>query len=490
MKKLLRLFLFAVLFGLVILAGVLTMKTLAFSSKQIPVESTETPEAPAGAVQRLAEAVRFPTVSSDIGADTAAFQKLDSFIRQTYPLVDSLLELTLINRFSRLYRWAGQNAQLPPVLLMGHLDVVPVEEAARSNWTVPPFAGEQKDGFIWGRGTLDDKVACFALLEAVEQLLHENYTPGRTVYLAFGHDEEVSGRQGAMAIAEYLQRQGARFEYILDEGQIVIQDGLTGLDRPLAMIGIAEKGYVTLRLTARLAEGGHSSMPPRETAVGLLSKAVDRLQTHPFPAKINGATLAMFQHAGPEMSLPYRVLFSNLWLTGGLVQSIISDDPAASALIRTTTAPTMIQGGVKDNVLPTEASATVNFRILPGETIESVQNYVRRTVADTRVAVDVLHPEFAANPSPVSSTRSFGFQVIQKTVQQLFPDAVVAPSLVIGATDSRHYQALSDHIYRFLPVQLLRADLSRIHGIDERIGEDNYRRAIRFYRQLVVNSCR
>lgn len=490
MKKLLRLLLRLGLFALIILAGIMGIKTLSFSSKQIPVEAVQLPPAPEQGPQRLAKALSFPTVSKEGWVDTAAFLELDTFLRQSFPLVDSLLELKMINGFSRLYRWPGRNAKLPPILLIGHLDVVPVEEAGRSDWTAPPFGGEIRDDIIWGRGALDDKVSCLGLLEAVEQLLREDYTPGRTVYLAFGHDEETGGDRGAVAIAEHFEKQGLTFDYVLDEGQVILSDALPGLEAPLAMIGIAEKGAVSLRLTARLKDGGHSSMPPVETAIGVLSEAVRQLENNPFPARIDGAARAMLQHAGPEMFLPYKVLFANLWLTEPLLIRVFSADAASNAVVRTTTAPTMIEGGVKNNVLPVQAAATVNFRILPGETVQSVREYVENTIDDERVTVEVIEAAGFSNPSPVSPTSAFGFQVIQRTIQETFPEVVVAPSLVIAATDSRHYTGISDHIYRFLPVQLERSDLNRIHGINERIGKDQYWRVTQFYRRLVENSCR
>ncbi len=490
MKKLLRILLRLGIFALIILAGIMGIKTLSFSSRQIPVETVQLPPAPEQAPLRLAKAISFPTVSKEGWVDTAAFLELDTFLRNSFPLVDSLLELQMVNNFSRLYRWPGQNAKLPPILLIGHLDVVPVEAASQEAWTAPPFGGEIRDDKIWGRGALDDKVSCLGLLEAVEQLLREDYTPGRTVYLAFGHDEETGGKQGAVAIAEHLQKKGLSFDYVLDEGQVILSDALPGLEAPLAMIGIAEKGAVSLRLTARLKDGGHSSMPPSETAIGVLSEAIHKLENNPFPARIDGAAQAMLKHAGPEMFLPYKALFANLWLTEPLLINVFSGDAASNAIIRTTTAPTMIEGGVKENVLPVQASATVNFRILPGETVESVQGYVQNTIDDERITVKIIEAAGSSNPSPVSPANSFGFQVIQRTIQETFPEVVVAPSLVIAATDSRHYTALSDHIYRFLPVQLEHSDLSRFHGIDERIEKEQYWRVVQFYRRLVENSCR
>jgi len=214
------------------------------------------------------------------------------------------------------------------------------------------------------------------------------------------------------------------------------------------------------------------------------------LQNHPFPAKIDGAMKSLFRYAGPEMNLFFKVLFANMWCTKGLIKSQLTKIPSSSAMIRTTVAPTMIRGGFKENVLPTNAMATINFRILPGETVESVMDYVRETIDDERVVVSLPEGNFGNNPSEVSSTESFGFQVLQTTIKQLFPDAITAPSLVIAATDSRHFSEVSKHIYRFLPIQIKKEDTKRFHGINERVSIENYKQAIRFYRQLIMNACR
>ena len=321
-------------------------------------------------------------------------------------------------------------------------------------------------------------------------LLETDYVPERTIYIAFGHDEEVSGLNGAQAIAKKFAQQKIEFEFVLDEGSIIVENAVTGLPKPLALIGVAEKGYTTMTLTANLEDGGHSSMPPAETAVGVLSKAIYALQEHPFPAKIDGAVENMFDHIGPEMGTFNKVLFANLWLTEGLILGQFSKSPQSSAMIRTTTAPTMLRGGIKDNVLPTKASAKVNFRILPGETVETVTDYVRKTINDDRVIVVPSEGQLSQNPSVISSTESFGFQIIQTTIQQLHPEVVVAPSLVIAATDSRHYTGLSDHVYRFQPIQIEKSETKRFHGIDEQLSVEGYKDMIRFYHQLILNAGR
>lgn len=490
MRKLFRLLSRLLLFAIVIIAGVMGTKTVGFSSKQIPMESITCEAVDPMAIERFAQALRIPTISYEDHIDSSAFSALDSFIQKTYPLVDSLLEKKTINLFSYSFKWPGRNPKLNPVLLIAHLDVVPVPENDLAAWEEDPFGGKIRDGYLWGRGALDDKNSIFGLLEAVEALLKEDYNPERTLYLAFGHDEEVGGNMGAIALADYYKKEGIKFEYVLDEGQMIIENAIAGLDPPLAMIGIAEKGYTTLELVAQLEDGGHSSMPPTETAIGILSKAIHSLQQNPFPAKIDGAVDLMFQHIGPEMAIPNKIIFANLWLTESLVLNQLGQDFAANAMIRTTTAPTILKAGVKDNVLPTEAAAKINFRILPGENPQTVADYVRKTIADDRIKVVEGNPELSESPSLVSDPGAFGYQVIQKTIQQVFPGVIVSPSLVIAATDSRHYKTVSDQIYRFMPIQLAKDELKGLHGINERISVENFGKMICFYQQLIKNSCK
>jgi len=489
-RNLFRLIFRLFILTVIVIVMVFTIKTIRYPSMQVKIEPIEKVAIDNAVAQRLGQAIQFPTISFESKVDTTAFENLDSFIQKSYPLIDSLLEKETINRFSYIYKWQGKNPKLNPILLLAHLDVVPVEESSLDKWTHPPFSGKIVDNVIWGRGAMDDKSSIFSILEAVEMLLKSDYLPERTVYLAFGHDEEVSGLNGAQVIAKKFKQQKIEFEFILDEGSLIVENAVAGLASPLALIGVAEKGYTTLTLTANLEEGGHSSMPPSETAVGVLSKAIYTLQENPFPAKIDGAVRDMFNHIGPEMGAFNKVLFANLWLTEGLIVGQFNKSPQSSAMIRTTTAPTMLRGGIKDNVLPTKASARINFRILPGETVESVANYVRETIDDDRVIVAPPDAQKSQNPSVVSSTESFGFQIIQTTIQQLNPDVVVAPSLVIAATDSRHYTELSDHIYRFQPIQIDKSETKRFHGIDEQLEVENYKNMIRFYRELILNAGR
>lgn len=472
---------------LVALILVLIVNTIRFSSKQMQVEPISLKAVNDAPIQRLTEAVQVPTVSAKLPADSSAFRAFDEWLDQAFPGVDSLLDQKRLGTFSRLYTWPGKNANLKPVMLIAHTDVVDI--ATPDAWAHEPFSGAIADGFVWGRGTLDDKVSVMGILEAVELLLQEGYSPERTIYFGFGHDEEVGG-SGAQAIAKHLKEEGITLEYVLDEGYYVIEEALPGLVKPLAMVGISEKGYVTLKLEAEVEEAGHSSMPPQITAIGVLSDALQKLEQNPFPAKIEGPLREMFEYAGPEMSPAFRMVFANLWLTGGLIKKQLSAGAASNALLRTTTAPTIVNAGLQENVLPTRAEAVVNFRIIPGETAETVLVRVKDLVENDHLTVAMKTDGIYKDPSPVASTEAFGYQVISKTIRELFPDAVVAPNVTIGATDVSYYSEVSDQLYRFLPFQLQQEDLSRIHGSNERVGIDQYKRAIRWYEQLIRNSCR
>ncbi|HSE39468.1 MAG TPA: M20/M25/M40 family metallo-hydrolase, partial [Acidobacteriota bacterium] len=311
---------------------------------------------------------------------------------------------------------------------------------------------------------------------AAELLVQENYQPQRTIYFAFGHDEELGG-SGATAIASTLESRSIQLESVLDEGMLLLDEELVGITRPKALIGIAEKGYLTLELKA-FSEGGHSSMPPANTAVGMLSAAVVKLEKNQMPANLNGAVRSMFQSLTPEMSFSNRLVFANLWLFEHMVTTRLQKTPTTNAMVRTTTAPTMLKGSPKDNVLATEATATINFRILPGDSVDSVVNHVRNVIDDPHIQIKKLT---ADDPSPVSDVSSQSYSLLAETIRGVFPDSVVAPTLVLGATDARHFTDLSKNVYRFIPVKLKTEDIDTVHGTNERITAAAQAKAVQFY---------
>ncbi|MBZ4400811.1 M20 family peptidase [Myxococcus sp. AS-1-15] len=473
-----------------VLVLVLVVRTLSFTSRQVAPAAMEplTVDADAAAA-RLAGALRLKTVAASEGvpAEDAAFAGLHAYLAEHFPRVHAELKREPVGTHSLLYTWPGTDASLPPMLLVGHLDVVPVAPGTEESWAHPPFAGVVADGFVWGRGALDDKSSVLAQLEAVEALLAAGEKPRRTVMFAFGGDEEVGGLKGAVAIAALLKERGVRLESVLDEGGVIMSGTVPGVSAPVALVGTSEKGFTSVELKVK-GEGGHSSMPPPRSAVGVLARAVAKVEDSPMPARLEGGSRELFLRVGPEMPFGMRLLFANLWLTEPLVVRQLTQKPTTNAAVRTTTAVTMFQGGVRDNVLPTSARAVVNFRILPGDSVDGVLAHVRSVVDDSRVELGTL--AFQSEPSPVSRTDTEAFSHLERTLRQVFPEVVVSSYLNVAATDSRHYVGLSDNVFRFFPVHLRAEDLARVHGKDERIAVTAHAQAVRFYAQYLRNAAR
>lgn len=488
MKRFLLRLIQTILALLVLLIIAVAVNTLRFQSRQLdvaPVPPVSLDENAAAA--RLAASLRFKTISSaeDPAQNAEEFDKLHAYLETSFPLVHANLKREQVGDHSLLYTWAGTDATAKPIMLMAHQDVVPIAPGTEPTWQQPPFDGVVKDGFVWGRGSWDDKGNLFSIMEATEKLLSEGFKPRQTIYLAFGHDEEVSGLGGAKKIAALLQSRGVRLDFVLDEGLLVTEGILKGLDKPAALIGVAEKGYSTIYLKLD-AVPGHSSIPPQKTAIGMMSVALARLENHQLPANIRGVALDMFETIAPEMSGLNRVLLSNLWLFQPLVQRELAKGASTNAMLRTTTALTTVHAGNKDNVLPGTIDATVNFRLLPGDTQASVMQHVKQTVANDAIK---LTP-YAGNsdPSRVTPVSGKPYQLLNRSIRETFPGTIVAPGLMLGATDSRHFEAISDNIFKFSPVRATADDLPRFHGTNERISIKNYAEMIRFYHQLLINS--
>lgn len=438
--------------------------------------------------QHLAGALAIPSISHEDPAlvDSAAFKQLHAYLAAQFPRLHATLNRETVSELSLLYVWPGTEAELDPLLLLAHLDVVPVEAGSEEGWTQKPFGGAIADGYVWGRGALDDKASVLAQMEAIELLLARGFKPRRTIYLAYGHDEEVGGQDGAARIAAMLHRLGVQPAMVLDEGGAVMSGTIPGVEKPVALVGIAEKGYLSLMLSTE-AEGGHSSMPPDNSTVGIVARAVARLEAQPLPLRLTEPVEAMFAQVGPHMSFLRRLAMANLWLSAPLIERALAGKPSSNAMVRSTTAATMFSGSPKQNILPARAAAVVNFRLLPGDTREAVIQHVTKTVDDPRVTITAL--AFGSEASPISPVDVPAYAMIEATIQQVLEGdtLVVAPYLVVGATDARWYSALTPHIYRFQPLRLETADLARLHGTNERIAVENYAEMVRFYAQLLLN---
>ncbi|HUT53195.1 MAG TPA: M20 family peptidase [bacterium] len=439
------------------------------------------------AANSLSGAVKIKSISHQDPSqvDATEFFALHDYLATSYPLIHKNLVREKAGGLSLLYTWQGSDPSARPVILMAHQDVVPIAPGTIGDWTHSPFSGDIADGYVWGRGTMDCKGFLISIMEAVEGLIAEGHAPRRTIYLAFGHDEEVGGDHGAAAISSLLESRGAKAEYVIDEGGFIVDGAPLGIDKPLAMVGIAEKGYLSLELKVKTG-GGHSSMPPPESAIGILGAAIHRLEKRPFPSRLEGVTVLTFESLAPEMPASMRAAISGRRLLGGVIKNMLSKVNATNAMIRTTTAATIIEAGSKENVLPQEARAVVNLRLLPGDDIAYAVGRVKKVIADPRVAVEIM--DGAREASKVSSVESDGFKILKTTIAEVFPGTLMAPFLVLGGTDSRHYENISDSVYRFIPMRVSEKDQERAHGTDERIAVDNIEEIIEFYRRLILNS--
>ena len=473
--------------SILFLIGFVILKTLLYSPPSREVEPRDFVEIDGKSVaERLGLAVQYKTIA-DIDQskiDGNSFLGLHRLFKTLYPQVHSQLKVETINDYSLLYIWKGKDPDLKPIMLTAHMDVVPADESEEGGWTHPPFSGKIADGYVWGRGSLDDKNSVISVLEAAEYLLKNDFQPERTMYLGFGHDEEVQGRNGAFAIAELLESRGVELGSLLDEGGAVIEGFLPDVDTPVGAIGISEKGYLSLKLTVSI-DGGHSATPPQETAIGILSRAITNLEMNPMPAHLEVVEFLM-GYLGSVLPFTQRMLFANTWLFGGILKKRLAKSNMLNATIRTTTAPTIINAGIKDNILPGKAEAVVNFRILPGDDLRTVYEMVLERINDDRVKVsplegDTLEGASGWDPTPVADTESPYFLTLSRLVKQAFPEALVLPYLVTSSTDARRYDAITENALRFYPVKLSREELKSIHGIDERLSIENCGKMVSFY---------
>ena len=471
---------------IVLLIVVLAANTIRKRPRPVAAQTVESLELDGDAFARhLADMIRFKTITSLTmeGFNRKEFLGVHQYLEKTYPRVHKTLEKEVVNEYSLLYHWKGTGSDKKPMLMMAHIDVVPVEEATAGDWTHEAFSGDIADGYIWGRGAIDMKGQVVAIFESVEHLLAEGFVPKRDIYIAISHDEESMGRFGGMKIVERLREKSVRFDFVIDEGGVVMDGKILGIKAMVATIGICEKGYSDFRLTAKSA-GGHASRPPRETAVGTLAKAIVAIEKHQMKSSMNEPLRAMLSAVGGYMKFPLNVIASNLFITKPLLIAGLVAGSTGAAMVRTTAAPTMLKGSSAPNVLADRAEAVVNARIAPGQTVEDVKRHFEK-VARGSVEVSVLQ---GYNPSDVSSTENEAYRVIARTAGEIFAGYLVAPYLMIAATDSRLYAPVTDAIYLFQPFRSLSEDLNTLHAVGERLSIESLREGTEFFIRLVKNA--
>jgi carboxypeptidase PM20D1 len=440
-------------------------------------------DAEQSALDRFRSLLRIPTVSrlDESLTDWAVFDEFVAALPRLYPRLHAALELEIVDGHSLLYRWPGATPGAPSVL-MAHYDVVP---ATDEGWVHPPFAAElvaDPDGdLVWGRGTLDDKGALVSILEAVESRVAAGFVPRHDVYLSFGHNEETAG-SGAVEVVRTLEGRDIRPALVVDEGGAVVEGVFPSVTRPTAVVGVSEKGITTLTLTVD-QEGGHASTPPRLTATTRLARAVVRLGAKPFPASFSPTTIEMLRTVAPHATGAVRWAFGNQWLTRPLLLRLFARlGDETNAMIRTTQAVTQLSGSQAANALAERAVATVNVRVAVGSSVDEAVRHVRSAVRDPAVRIDTLLP---SEPSPVSPTRGPAWELLSRSIAETYPEAVVTPYIMLGASDSRHFTRISDHVYRFSPFEMSGEERGTLHAMNERIRVSTWLTGITFYERLL-----
>jgi carboxypeptidase PM20D1 len=433
------------------------------------------------AIQRFSKSITFETLTYE--HNTTEFQNLFSHLKSSFPLVHQKLIVEHVGPYSSLlFTWKGKSNK-SPVLYTAHFDVVPAPQPEQ--WSVPAFSGTVKDGYVYGRGTLDFKVGALAQLEAVEQLLKDNYVPERTIYLSYGCDEERSGKKGAAEITNLLASRGVELEIVHDEGGLIAVGQFPTIEKPIALVATCEKGFINVELKVE-CDPGHASMPSQNGCIGILSQGIVTIESTPMKSHVSvGIFSDLMRHLAPFSNPIGKFLLSHTSSLKPILTFAFGKIPTTNALIRTTIAPTIFRSGVKDNVLPGTAMASLNIRIHPSDKIDDVYNHLR-SILDDKIKVTVL-PNDRNEASKVACTNCLPFNTIFKTVEQVFPDVIVSPFLFVAASDSRHYRKISKNSYGFTPFYMPKQEMNKFHGFDERISTKNYIDLIQYFHTLIIN---
>lgn len=436
--------------------------------------------------QNLSDAIKIKTISNydREKVEWNEFKRFHVFLEERYPLIHKTLTKTEIADASLVYKWEGTDPSLDGIALLGHQDVVPIADGTIDDWTNEPFEGVNDGEFIWGRGAMDMKNHLIAVMESVEQLIADGYKPKRTVYICLGHNEEVVAApdNGAKQIAQYLKEQGVHLEAVLDEGGAILPVNINGvLNCNLAGVGVAEKGSVNYEISVN-AKGGHSSQPPKHTALGHLADVIKDIENHQFKATMPKFVYELFTEIGKRCTYPVRLVTCNIWLLKPIILKIMTKIPPAASLIRTCTAVTMASGSPQFNVLPQKASITVNFRTMPGVTIPNVEEHIRKSVRNKNIDVKFLVGKEASSVSP---TDSRAFKTIKELCESADSKNLVAPFLVMGGTDAYNYENVCENIYRFAPFVVDTKLLLCTHGTNERLPLSAIPDALTFFKRYI-----
>lgn len=471
-----------ILAAILVFICVLLIRTMLFVPpvrKEVTASNIELNECKI--IDDLVSMIKCKTVSNRDTSlvDITEFDKFVEIVKDRFPRIMQACEFQKIGKTGLLFYLQGEDSSNPSVC-MAHYDVVPVVE---SEWSVPAFDGLIKDDCIWGRGTLDTKGTLVSILEALEQLLGEGYKPKHDLYLSFSGEEEIDGDSCA-DIVSYLEKNNINPAMVLDEGGAVVSNVFPGVSRECAVVGIGEKGSVSMDLILE-ENGGHASTPPPHSVLGQLSKAVDNIENHPFKRQLCKPVAQMFNTLGRYSSFVYRMIFANLWCFAPVLDMICKKSGGElNALMRTTVAVTRMEGSDAYNVLPHRGKVGINVRLLGEDTIDSAMEYLNKVINNPKIKLELVG---GMNPSIHSDTDCEGWEKVSAAISETWPEAIVCPYMMLACSDSRHYCRITDKVYRFSAMRLSKEERGMIHGIDERIPIETLMTTVRFYIRLMKN---
>ncbi len=462
-----------VLFILIILIKTIKFKPILYPEMKKKYEIDESK-----VLESLSQKIKIPTISYQDSKriNKRAFNDFKAHLKERYPLINEQATYLEIGS-GVLYHIKGEK-QDEPTVLMAHFDVVPVE----GNWTFEPFSGEIDDSFIYGRGTLDTKSSLNAVMEGVEYSLSNGKIFKNDLYISFSGDEEINGQTQHLMV-EHFKKEGVKPYMVLDEGGAIVSNMFPGVDKKAAVIGIAEKGFLNVKLTA-FSKGGHASTPPKDTALTVLSKAVIKLnRAKTFKLKLSAPVKVLFDTLAPHSkSFPIKMIFANLWIFTPIVKLIAKlSGGELLSMFKTTQAFTTLSASDALNVLPNEASVGINYRLRPGEDSSVVLKKIRKVIKNDDIKIEVINVSEATTTSKIDDA----YAIVRQSIKKTWPEVVVTPYLMVATSDSRHYHEICERVYKFSPMVVSKADLALIHGEDEKISCENVINGTNFYINLI-----